>query len=111
MSAKLTRVASGAVPNGSLTDWSRLEAMDDAMIDAAIAADPDSYALNDSDMASARRGFRYHFFETDGVWRWQLVADDGEILAESPRTYKDESAALKAIDTLRTALFGRRLAA
>ncbi len=111
MSAKLTRVASGAVPSGTLTDWSRLEAMDDAMIDAAIAADPDSYALNDSDLTTAKTGVRYVVFESAGMWRWQLVADNGEILAESPRTYGDESAALKAIETLRTALFGSRLAA
>jgi uncharacterized protein YegP (UPF0339 family) len=111
MSANITRIVLDGEPSGSATDWARLRAMDDDAIDTAIAADPDSYALADKDFAGAQRGFKYEIYKAAGGWRWRLIDDEGETLADGARIFAVKQAALDAISAVRAASLSGKVAA
>lgn len=107
MSGKIIRTGSGADHRQSRTDWARVKALTDAEIDAAIACDPDAYALETE--THGRTGSAYHyevFEETAGKYRWRLVGANGQAMALSHESYASKAAARKAIGAMRDALLG-----
>lgn len=110
MSENIIRIALDEEPDGS-TDWARLRGMDDEAIDAAIAADPDSYALDENDLRQGNSLYRYQIYSAGHNWRWRLVAPDGQILAVSAENYASENAVMFAVDTVRTAFRTGKIAA
>jgi uncharacterized protein YegP (UPF0339 family) len=110
MNAKLTRIASDAESDESLTDWARLRALTDEEIETAIAGDPDSYAIEQGEELG-RKGasFRYQIYRDPGEsWRWRLVSANGEILAVGGQGFPSRKAVAAAISSLRDALLGAR---
>jgi len=94
----------------SQTDWSRLRALTEEEIEAAIAADPDTYVVTDSELLG-RKGasFRYQVYRVKGrEWRWRLMSADGEILALGAQAFPSKAAVETAIAALRDALLGAR---
>ena len=113
MSGNFTRIGLDEDAEASGTDWKRLKDMDDVEIDAAIAADGDSYAVTAPQvLGHAGASYRYVLHAgPQGEWRWQLVDANGEILAESGHGFPTRDAAAEAIQVLRQAMVGARAAA
>jgi uncharacterized protein YegP (UPF0339 family) len=94
------------------TDWQRVRSLTDDQIDAAIANDPDTYAVSGARLGHLAGRYHYVIFRGDaGDWRWRLVAKDGEILAEAATGLATRKQAQAAIAGLRSALLGGSLAA
>ncbi|HEY0026334.1 MAG TPA: DUF1508 domain-containing protein [Allosphingosinicella sp.] len=110
MSGSYTRIGLEEAGEGSRTDWQRLRSLSDAEIDAAIAADPDSYPIGDSEFIGRRGGsYAYEVFQdSTGAWRWLLRAAGGEVLAASGRSFDSRDALEEALTELRAALLGAR---
>jgi uncharacterized protein YegP (UPF0339 family) len=95
---------------GSRTDWARLRALTDKEIETAIAADPDSYKLTNSDLLGrSGASFRYEIYQdARRDWRWRLLSADGDVLALGAQAYTSRKDVEAAILTLRDALLGAR---
>ena len=107
MSEKLIRTNSNAAPEKGRTDWSRVRDMDDKTINAAIAGDADSYALDTEILGRADSAYHYEVYrEKTGQFRWKLLSADGKVLASSPEGFRSKAAALNAIAGVRQALLG-----
>ena len=110
MSGSYTRIGLEEAGEGSRTDWQRLRSLSETDIDAAIAADPDSYPIGDSEFIGRRGGsYAYEVFQdSSGGWRWLLRAAGGEVLAASGRSFDSRDALEEALTELRAALLGAR---
>jgi uncharacterized protein YegP (UPF0339 family) len=107
MSEELIRTNSNAAPEAGRTDWARIREMGDKAIDAAIASDSDSYALDTEILGRADSAYHYEVYrESAGRYRWRLIAADSEVLASSPQGFPTKAAALNAIAGVRHALLG-----
>ncbi|MBX9664820.1 hypothetical protein [Novosphingobium sp.] len=82
MNEQLTRVSLAKAGKGQ-TDWDRLRSLTDAQIDAAIAADDDSFALVDAELAALGNSpARYELRELkSGSFQVVLVSAQGSVLA------------------------------
>lgn len=105
MNEQITRVSLGQVGSGQ-TDWDRVRALTDAQIDAAIASDPDAFALCDADLAaitaeSPAGHASYQIRKSrDGRFRWYLISGQGAILAaayEGAATLEEARAGIFAL--------------
>lgn len=111
MNGKTFRIGLDEAGNGR-SDWERVGRLDDAAIDAAIASDPDSYALNRTDLSHAGSSYRFTVWQDkSGNWRWTLSSKDGQVLAVSAESHATKDAATDSIANLRGAVLGARLAA
>jgi uncharacterized protein YegP (UPF0339 family) len=110
MNARIARIGSPVDNEGSRTDWARLRALTDAEIETAIAGDPDSYELRESDLLGrSGASFRYEVYEDKGQeWRWRLLSANGEVLALGAQAYPSRDDVETAIVALRDALLGAR---
>lgn len=92
----------------SRTDWDRLRALTDDQRDAAIDADPDSFALSDVEQIGRSGASANYLIYRDraGQFRWRLRAADGEVLAVSPEGYASRQAVEEAIVHLRDIMLG-----
>lgn len=100
MSEHITRLSLDAALDQDRTDWARLRGLTDAEIEAAIAADADSFALEEDSAGSATQ-YRVRKDKTGG-WSWSLVGADGKVLAVAPGSYATRAAVLAAIDRIRS---------
>ena len=107
MSEKLIRTSSNVAHEAGRTDWARVEKMNDKAIDAAIAGDADSYALDTEILGRADSAYHYEVYrESQGQFRWRLLSADSQVLASSPEGFRTKAAALNAIAGVRQALLG-----
>lgn len=94
----------------SRTDWDRLRALTDDQLEAAIDADPDSFAHSEFEQVG-RSGASAHYLvyrDRTGQFRWRLRAANGEILAMSPEGYVSRQDVEDAITQLRDVMLGAR---
>jgi len=91
---------------GDRTDWDRVRSLSDADIDQAIATDADTFSIGAPAIGTSReRGIRFVVARTkNGEWRWRLVANDGDILAQSGQGFASRRSAITAIEDLRSAV-------
>ncbi len=109
MSGKTIRTVSDAVPKPTQTDWTRLKALSDDEIDAAIADDADAYALDSELLGRSGSAYRYQIYQiAPSHFGWRLVSADGRIFATSQEGFTSESEARSAIAEIRAALLGGR---
>lgn len=112
MSGKTTRISSGAAPKATRTDWARVQKLGDKAVDAAIAADPDAYPLEEERLGRSGGAYRYQLVTgEDGRYRWRLIAGNGDVLATSHESFATSAAAKYAIAGVRNALLGGDLLA
>jgi uncharacterized protein YegP (UPF0339 family) len=112
VSGKTIRTGSGEAAKASATDWAKLNALDDAAIDAAIATDPDAYALDREVLGRAESAYHYEVYQsTTGGFRWRLVGADGRGLAASEHDFETMASARDAIAELRKVMLGGNLLA
>ena len=113
MSGSYTRIGLEEDRDGSRTDWVRLRALTDEEIELAIAADPDAYPVEETDLIGRRKGsYSYQLYrDTAGNWRWALRSADGQVLAVSGKAFASRADAERAITELREAILGARSAA
>ena len=109
MSGSYTRIGLDEDRDGARTDWTRLQSLSDADIDAAIAGDPDSYPV-ETDLIGRRGGSYAYQLHQDGTgaWRWALRSAAGEVLAVSGKAFASRAAAEAALTDLLEALLGAR---
>lgn len=111
MSDNITRISLAEAFDGDRTDWSRLRAMDEAAIEAGIAADPDTFTLSDH-AGAGQAAARYEIYRQEGrAFRWRLLGADGSVLADGAKSYSTKGQARKAIDGVRAALLNASIAA
>jgi uncharacterized protein YegP (UPF0339 family) len=107
MSDNIIRTSSDAVSEAGRTDWDRVRKLDDAAIDAAIAHDADTYALDIEVLGRADSAYHYEVYrQEDGAYRWRLLSGKSGAVAISPDSFKSKAAALNAIAEVRKALLG-----
>ena len=112
MSGNFTRISLPVDNESSATDWQRVKSLTDREIDAAIANDPDAYAVATTQLGHQAGRYHYRIFrDAAGGWRWQLVSKEGQVLAEAAAGMATRNAAQAAIGELRAALLGSALAA
>ena len=113
MSGSYIRIGLEEDRDGSRTDWARLRALGDEEIDRAIAADPDAYAIEETDLIGRAKGsYSYQLYrDAAGSWRWALRSAEGRILAVSGRSFGSREDAELATSELREAILGARSAA
>jgi uncharacterized protein YegP (UPF0339 family) len=98
--------------DASATDWQRIKALTDREIDAAIADDADSYAVSAMGLGHQKGRYTYNLYrDKDGAWHWQVVAQDGRILAAAAGGLATRELAQAAIAELRSTLLGTPKAA
>jgi uncharacterized protein YegP (UPF0339 family) len=85
------------------TDWLRVRALTDEQIDAAIAADPDSFAMGDKQEGDQTKFVYLVYSDSVGKWRWRLEGSDGRVMAYGAETYATQKDAARAVAILRTA--------
>lgn len=108
MSGKITKIslneALKAAASDSQTDWERLRSMSDEDIDAAIASDPDTWAIDDEELKRRPKPGRYEIYrDVGGQYRWRLLAADGSIVADGAQSFatlKQTKAALASLHFL-----------
>lgn len=84
----------------SATDWERLRTMSDEDNEANIAADFDSWPLDDQ-----ARGYFFHVRPLKtGRWTWDMVGRDGSVAARAPGDYESREAAEAAVGALKGSL-------
>lgn len=98
MNGKITRINSDTAVSGDLTDWERLRGLTDEEIETAVATDPDSGFVTDDEIRPLRGLI---FRDSQGKWRWRLIAPDGRPIADSPGSYADRADVDRAIQALR----------
>ena len=113
MNGGITRVSMDEAVKEDRTDWERVRALTDEQIDAAIAADPDTYAMG-GELDQLRNNplkFVYSVYsDSAGEWRWRLEGSDGRILAYGAESYPSQSEAVRAVGAVRTAFRKARAA-
>ena len=108
MNGKVTRIDLSAEPEGSRTDWTRLRALTDDEIEAAVAEDPDAYLFGEHELLG-RKGASYRYEihrDSGGEWRWRLLSANGEVLAIGAQAFPSRKKLRAAISALRDALLG-----
>lgn len=108
MSGDITRISLDEAVRGDRTDWARLRALTEDEIEAAIAADPDTFGLEDGE-PQGRKGASYRYelhADSKGEWRWRLLDANGEILAVGGQSFSSRESLEAAITQLREALLG-----
>lgn len=112
MSGRTIRTSLGEASKPSVTDWAKLKALGDVEIDAAIAADPDAYALDQEVLGRAGSAYHYEVYQSAvGRFRWRLLGADGRGLASSEHDFATKESARNAIVDLRKAMLGGSLLA
>lgn len=107
MSDRVIRTGSDAAPEKGRTDWARIREMDDSAIDATIAGDPDSYALDAEILGRADSAYHYVVYrENTGQYAWRLLSADGQVLASSPEGFRTKAEVMNAIAAVRKAVLG-----
>jgi uncharacterized protein YegP (UPF0339 family) len=107
MNGKTIRTGSVVDHKASQTDWERIKGLSDAEIDAAIADDADTYALDSEVLGRTNSTYHYEVYrDVQGGYRWRLVAKDGKVLASSHSAFRSKNAVKSAIAGLRAALLG-----
>lgn len=100
MSERITRVRLGEAVNEDRTDWNRLRRLTDEELDAAIAADPDTFAVEEMSPDQVR-------YQILGLgpdkWFWRLIDGTGHVLARSDRSFRTQEQARRAIAQVRAA--------
>jgi uncharacterized protein YegP (UPF0339 family) len=91
------------------TDWSRLQGLTDAELDEAIAADPDTFALSDSELRNAEkrmlsdRALRFEVRKNNaGEYIPHLVDQSGRVILYGA-AFPSKSAALAMVKLIRQA--------
>ena len=107
MSEHITRVSLAEAVDGDRTNWSRLQNLSDSALDAAIAADDDTFAVDLTRTTTARYVI---YRDSAGQWRWRLMSAAGDILARSGGAFGSKTAATVAVGAIRTALAQARAA-
>jgi uncharacterized protein YegP (UPF0339 family) len=106
MSGGITRVSMNEAVKEDRTDWQRVRALTDEQIDAAIAADPDTFAMGDGLQGHQGNPLKFVYFiysDKVGEWRWRLERSDGRVVAYGAETYVTQNEAARAVGALRTA--------
>jgi uncharacterized protein YegP (UPF0339 family) len=105
MSGDITRISMTEAVKEDRTDWQRVRAMTDDQIDAAIASDPDTFAMDDK-AATAKKPLDFVYFiysDGGGEWRWRLERSDGRVLAYGAEAYATQNDVTRAVAALRAA--------
>lgn len=117
MNEQLIRTSLAKAGSGK-TDWSRLAEISDLELEAAIANDTDTFALEDSDLRAVRRKAkaseqaRFAIMRgKDGRFRWCLVAPDGSVLAAGYSGTKTKAQAKAEMLVVRMAMISANLSA
>ena len=88
------------------TEWRRVRALTDEEIDAAIAADPDTFAMGEGLEGHPTNPWKFVYVthsDKVGQSRWQLEGSDGRVLAYGAEAYPTRDDAARAVAALRTA--------
>ncbi|GAA0639031.1 hypothetical protein GCM10009424_12210 [Sphingomonas ursincola] len=100
MSERFSDRVSATGNEAARSDWARVGAMTDSEIDAAIAADEDTFALTPADLQSNSPGFKF-VDRGEQNWCWLFYGEEGELLARSGQTYRNMVDAVAAADQIR----------
>ncbi|SRR3989344_2089387 len=100
MSERFSDRVSATGNEAARSDWARVGAMTDSEIDAAIAADDDTFALTPADLQPNSPGFKF-VDRGNQNWCWLFYGEEGQLLARSGQTYRNMVDAVAAADQIR----------
>jgi uncharacterized protein YegP (UPF0339 family) len=83
--------------------------MTDDEIDAAIASDPDAWAVGDEESKRWPKPGHYEIYrDGSGKYRWRLVAADGSVVADGAQVFATRKQAQHALGDLRLLMLSSR---